>query len=351
MRRTVSAITVIAVGVATGWFALGSVSVSESQAEEDTVTPIALTTVEIVRQDVINSEEVDGVLGYGSPLLLPGGAVGTVTWLPDEGSIIEFGDKLYEIDEQPVILLQGSTPAYRTLERGITDGRDIQQLEEALVALGFAEEAAMSANGEFSSATRSAVKRWQEALGIRETGRIEFGWIVFAPKPIRVARQVVSLGARTSGAVIEVTRAERRVTVELAADRRDLLNEGLSVEVELPDGRVVAGQVDSVSSVAKRSTDGNGPATFETVISLGSDADGGFDEAPVDVRVTEVEARAVLTVPISALLALAEGGFAVEVLSDDGTPSMVPVETGAFSDSVVEIRGDVLEGQFVVVPT
>ena len=58
-----------------------------------------------------------------------------------------------------------------------------------------------------------------------------------------------------------------------------------------------------------------------------------------------------LTVPVTALLALVEGGYAIEVVQPDGTTTLVAVETGMFSDGFVEITGDGLfDGLSVVVP-
>ena len=58
----------------------------------------------------------------------------------------------------------------------------------------------------------------------------------------------------------------------------------------------------------------------------------------------------VLAVPVSALVALLEGGYAVEVVDDDGSRRYVAVETDLFDDGWVEVRGDGLsEGQSVVV--
>ena len=69
----------------------------------------------------------------------------------------------------------------------------------------------------------------------------------------------------------------------------------------------------------------------------------------------------VLYVPVNALLALAEGGYALEVYDgvlDTGTfegesgadTSYVAVEIGVFTDGFVEVKGNISEGQIVVVP-
>ena len=72
--------------------------------------------------------------------------------------------------------------------------------------------------------------------------------------------------------------------------------------------------------------------------------------ASVDVEVTAELAENALSVPVSALLALVEGGYAVEVPDGDGT-RLIGVETGMFADGFVEIIGDgITDGLEVVVP-
>ncbi|MDP1819740.1 MAG: hypothetical protein Q8K58_07560 [Acidimicrobiales bacterium] len=56
--------------------------------------------------------------------------------------------------------------------------------------------------------------------------------------------------------------------------------------------------------------------------------------------------------PVTALLALAEGGYAVELVSGAGSGArLVPVEVGTHADGWVGIEGDGIEpGAAVVVP-
>ena len=78
---------------------------------------------------------------------------------------------------------------------------------------------------------------------------------------------------------------------------------------------------------------------------------GALDQAPVDVDITTETARNVLAVPVNALLALAEGGYAVEVQEAGGARHLVPVKLGLFADSLVEVGGGGLRaGMNVVVP-
>jgi hypothetical protein len=58
----------------------------------------------------------------------------------------------------------------------------------------------------------------------------------------------------------------------------------------------------------------------------------------------------VLTVPVDALLALREGGYAIEMVAADGTTYLTAVEVGLFDDDGVEVSGDFSAGDTVVVP-
>ena len=72
------------------------------------------------------------------------------------------------------------------------------------------------------------------------------------------------------------------------------------------------------------------------------------DGMPVSVIVTTVAAEGVLAVPVEAVLALAEGGYALEVADAAGATHLVGVELGVFADGWVEVSGDVTAGDQVV---
>jgi multidrug efflux pump subunit AcrA (membrane-fusion protein) len=76
-----------------------------------------------------------------------------------------------------------------------------------------------------------------------------------------------------------------------------------------------------------------------------------MNAAAVKVAFTASKRENVLTVPVAALLALAEGGYGVQAV--DGTATkIVPVETGLFAGGRVEVSGDGLrEGMTVGVPS
>jgi multidrug efflux pump subunit AcrA (membrane-fusion protein) len=80
---------------------------------------------------------------------------------------------------------------------------------------------------------------------------------------------------------------------------------------------------------------------------------GHLDQASVQVAITAATVRDALVVPVNALLALASGGFAVEVVGANGKHVLVPVTTGLFDDSdgLVQVTGNLTPGQRVVVPS
>jgi peptidoglycan hydrolase-like protein with peptidoglycan-binding domain len=281
---------------------------------------------------------------------------GTVTALPDEGSVVERGEPLYELDGQPSgILLYGDRPAWRELTSGL-EGEDVRQLQENLLKLGFGGDE-LTATGTFDEATLAAVRAWQARLGALETGIIELGEIVFLPGAVRVAGHSVNTGDTVTAGleVLTATSTDRVVTVDLAADEQALVTPGDQVEIDLPDGTRATGTVATIGTVATASGDGQGNPTVDVTIVLDDpEASGTIDQAPVDVLITTLSREDVLAVPVNALLALLEGGYAVEVVADDGTTSLVGVETGLFQDGWVEIdasSGTLSEGDQVVVPS
>jgi hypothetical protein len=151
--------------------------------------------------------------------------------------------------------------------------------------------------------------------------------------------------------MLSVTGIERRIIVALDANRQGLLAVGDAVEVVLPDGTRVDGSVASVGTVVTPGDEMQGTsASIEVIVALTDPAAAGtLDEAPVDVSIVQSQATDVLAVPVEALLALAEGGYAVERVTGAGS-ELVAVTTGAFADGRVEVTGELAEGDEVVVP-
>lgn len=337
MKRAL--VVLLAVGVAAGGWAAFT---SRTGDADDTQPTVRTGTAKVTRKTLVEREDVDGTLGFGVASAVALDRKGTVTRLPAEGDVVERGKPLLWVDETPVVLFYGDVPAFRRLADGVDDGADVKQVEENLKALGYKPG---TVDDTWTSSTTAAVKRWEDAVGVTEDGVIEIGDVVFRPAAVRVAERT-DVGAPATGEVLKATSATRVVTIDLAATKQAMAKAGDAVEVELPDGRTVAGRVESVGKVATtpQGDQQSQTPTVEVVVTL--DDPGDYDQAPVDVRLTRRSRENVLAVPVAALLALAEGGYGVEVANG----RLVRVETGLFADGWVEVAGEVAEGMDVVVP-
>ena len=126
---------VLIAALAYGGYYFGTQNTEDSTSSKT----LELTTVSIQKGDLAKKEEYNGTLRQTDKKILNSPTNGVVTFLPKEGSVVNFGEVLFIIDNKPVILLQGSTPFYRTLDLNSDPGVDIKQVEEALVYLGYAD--------------------------------------------------------------------------------------------------------------------------------------------------------------------------------------------------------------------
>ena len=71
----------------------------------------------------------------------------------------------------------------------------------------------------------------------------------------------------------------------------------------------------------------------------------------MNVNITPQQVDNVLAVPVNALLALAGGGYGVDVVTG-GTSRLVGVTTGVYSDTLVQVSGPgITAGMRVEVPS
>ncbi|GAA3387220.1 peptidoglycan-binding protein [Cryptosporangium minutisporangium] len=349
-RRGVTAL-LVAVGVACAAVAVLIVRETSSSAAESAASDLPPNTAQVARRTLRDAQTVDGQLGYGTARTATSRLAGTLTRLPDSGAQISRGKAVYMIDNEPVVLMYGSVPAYRSLTVG-AEGPDVAQLERNLRALGYS---GFTVDDTYTSSTAEAVTEWQDDLGLDETGTVELGRVLFAPAAVRVDGLQASVGDPTGPGrpVLTYTGTAKEVTVELDTADQRLAKKGAAVTVALPDGQTIDGRVASSTTVIEPgSQQGEDPTTTVEVVVALTDQQAAKDYvlASVDVTFTASERANVLTVPVGALVALAEGGFGVEVV-DGGTTRYVPVRTGLFSGGQVEISGSgIREGTVVGVP-
>ncbi len=415
----------------------------------------------VARRTLSERLTATGTIGYAGETSVLARLSGTVTALPAIGAVIKRGEPLYALDDEPVLLLYGSVPAYRTLADGVSDGGDVEELERNLVALGYEPG---SVDEEFTSQTTEAVGAWQEDLELEATGEVELGRVAFLPGPQRVTKLEATLGealvngsggSGTGGEMVawhpeteslaeaevpaegtqqaaeqqeaeeiqerekrereaererekrerEKAKAEREkarkahesppaqgaeesspgpednprddesgteeaepepasipvlrtssirrvVSVGLEADQQSIARRGEKVRVLLPGGAEVPGRVRGLAAVEGSSGEDNPgeevePGVEATISVTGKHRIPALDGGTVSVRFTQRVRRHVLSVPLTALLAIGGGRFAVDVRGD-GARQRIAVTPGLAADGYVEVKGGGLHAGMTV---
>lgn len=154
--------------------------------------------VAVQRRNLVATDTQSGTLSYADPAVVYNRLSGTITWLPKVGQLIAPGQPLFRINDQPVILMSGSTPAYRDLTPSDSAGPDITELNRNLVALGF-DPSAIVVDDVWQAATTAGVELFQASLGETETGSLSLGHVVFLPGPRLIATVNGTVGSTGGG--------------------------------------------------------------------------------------------------------------------------------------------------------
>jgi peptidoglycan hydrolase-like protein with peptidoglycan-binding domain len=290
-------------------------------------------TTPVVREDLIDAVTIPGEVGHGAATPIVSRAAGTLTWLPAVDTVVNRGGALFRADERPVVLLIGLVPMYRALSAGVS-GPDVRQLEDNLRALGYG---GFTADNQFGAATTSAVRQWQKDLGVPVTGVVDIADIIYSPTAVRVEAPLARLGASATGEVLSVTGVTKVVHANMPQASAGWAKPGTTVVI-------LAGSAKTDGRVEQAVTDpSNGTVTV--LVSVADQAS--LTDATVQVQYVARQRPGVLTVPVTALLALDNGGYGVELA--DGL--IVPVQVGMFAAGKVEISGaGISEGVRVGIP-
>jgi hypothetical protein len=307
--------------------------------------PVA--AAEVLRQDLADTRRFNGTLGHGEPLTVVARGQGVVTRVADQGADLVRGAELMRVNERPVVALYGAIPMFRDLGPG-AEGADVEQLIENLTALGYAD---CDATDGYTSCVEAAVRDWQEDVGATVTGQVSQADVIFVAEGSRIDLLHVRVGdlLAPGGRMVDVTGSDQVVRLDVQVRDRDLLAVDTEVTVQLPGRLEVTGTVTSSTVVAASMNDPGADDTVARIeVTLDAAADAALLGAPASVHVQIGVRPDVLTIPVNALLAMAGGGHAVEVIGADGTTELVRIETGLFAGGRVEITGDgINEGTLV----
>nr|WP_221380675.1 hypothetical protein [Actinoplanes polyasparticus] len=339
-----AAVVVIAATAAGGSFWKGR----QESAQDPAPTPAAVASAKVIRADLAETKTLRGTLGYGSPRQIKG-RQGTVTWLPRPGATIRRGEQIVRVDDRPVTVFYGDLPLYRNLTGPLMAGNDVAVVAQNLEALGYAvgDLGGKKTAPRFTEKLTAAVKSWQADTLRPVTGAIAVGDVVVLPGAVRVDSVAAQTGDDATAAILSVTPTKKIVTAQVELGELAMVRAGRTVSLALPDGGATPGKVTDVGTTL-RSEAGtpDSPQTFAvTITPVDARKFASFDAGDVQVTITSKARKNVLVVPVGALLALSEGGYAVQL----GDGRLVAVRTGMFSRGLVEVTGTGLtEGQSVV---
>ena len=361
MARSVVIGTVVALVLSGGtlaWWLTSPRSGSHAQAD----VPVA--TVAVVRTTLTTTTQLSGTVGFAGSFTVTDQLPGTITAVASPGAVITRGHPLYEVDGASVYLGYGARPAWRTFARGMTPGPDVLELEQNLAALGFGTYLTIDQN--FDWYTEQAIRGWQQATGQPITGRVELGRIAFAPQALRIISDQATPGAPAAPGqpVLAASSPDAVVTLDVPVTQTDLIHRGDRVTVTLPDATSATGRVVDVSAVAAAASGGNQSSAPQpgggqqqqasvpaTVVLDHPAVAANLDQAPVTVNVIDRQVTGVLAVPVTSLVALAGGGYAVWVHSG-AERRLVAVTPGLFADTLVQVGSAELHaGDLVEVPS
>ncbi len=287
------------------------------------------------------------------------------------GTPVTNGTVLFRNGGLPVAAIEGDSSSIPVLDRdlyvGATAGSDVRLLEQMLSAEGFDADGTLVVDDTFDDATSVAVLAWWQSIDPAITVDpvdlvVPAGSFVVVPGGLLVGDAAVSDGTTLAAdaTVLNLTSPARIVTTT-APIGDDTFTLGAPIDVEFPDGSISTGTVVEVGTVA--SNPSGAPGDTPTVdISIRVDdipaSVDSFVSIPVTLRVVDTEIADAFVVPTSALVALAEGGYALEVVTSPATAAapaqttLVAVEPTLYTDGFVVVTGDqVTAGAEVVVPS
>ncbi len=221
IRRPITAIAVFGLVGLAGVWAGRTVLAPPDDPLAGTSSQLTYTVVE---GQVGRSMTFAAVAEWTLTPLARNAAFGTITSIPHiSGDPVEVGDELYRVDLRPVVAGVGPVPSFRDLRLN-DQGEDVAQLQAFLKTLDFYSA---DPTGRFDQATRTAVRAWQQGLGVTVDGVVRASDIVYVPSlPARLTVDPqYSVGTRVSGGeqLIALLPEHPRFWVPLQTSQRALI--------------------------------------------------------------------------------------------------------------------------------
>ena len=194
----------------------------------------------------------------------------------------------------------------------------------------------------------TAIRSWQHDLGLPVTGHIVVGSVLVQSRAVRVSSLSAQVGDPASGDLMSVTPTAKVITVNADQGQAASVERGDKATVTLPDSRTATARVKAVGTALNQQDDsapGDPPKLTITLVLDRPKLLKKLNSADLQVAFAAETHKNVLTVPVGALLALSEGGYAVQPQAG----GLIGVDTGIFAKGLVEISGTgITEGLKVV---
>src|SRR5690242_13541400 len=303
------------------------------------------------------------------------------------GRTVSSGEKLAEIDGEPMFALTGRVPAWRDITPG-ESGPDVTELQKALASLGY--YAGGDTPGLYGTATEDAVAAYYEHLGytVPASGGLPMTDVIFLPSlPAKVIAVNGARGQQPGQPFLELAaRGSLALTGELPPTYAGQVKPGLKVKIFdevtgihatgtvtdvgtattiTPVGAIVyvgggAAAAASAAGSTGSGSAGSGSAGSGSAGSAGASNSGNANpEAtpliPLAVQPSKPLPAAlngenvlatvetgrtegpVLTVPVAAIVTTGSGTSYVTVAGADGKQTQVPVTPGISENGYVQV--------------
>jgi len=227
---------IVLFGIAAG--GVGWATASVLTPADDPLEAVDYTHVQVKPGEVGATIMLNAVAKWTPAPVGASRASGVVTEVSTQpGDEVSQGDVLFRVDQHPISIAEGDIPAYRAI--GAADeGPDVAQLQRMLQSLGHYGGAI---DGSAGTRTVAAVRAWQRALGVDQSGTVGIADIIYVPHlPTRVSldSEVIARGRIVTGGelVVRAMPASPEFSVPVTEAQAAMVPSGTRVEITSPEG-------------------------------------------------------------------------------------------------------------------
>jgi peptidoglycan hydrolase-like protein with peptidoglycan-binding domain len=266
--------------------------------------------------------------------------VGMVTKVAKAGKF-GVGEVVYAVDAIPVRVVAGTTPFYRSLSIG-AKGSDVAQLRAALHKLGYLS---ISSGSSYDQSTSRAVKAWQRALGIPQTGTVDKGELIAVaklPASLSLDTKILRRGALLQGGeqALFSNTGTPTFALELSQSEAEQVSIDAAITVNSDDASWPA-------KITKSEQLSDGTTRFSLAAPKGGVVCGdecgklpaGSSKLYLLSKISVVEPQTGPAVPVAAITTQADGSTTVMVAGTNGDLEQRSVTVKGSQDGVAVVEG------------